>query len=155
MMTFIAAIVLNALWQDALLVLCLWLFLRVWPQVNAATRYVVWSSALGGAVLVPVIATYASFVPAHPAASATTPVRERAALQRGASRIAQLFDSPRSLGTMQAPHSAPDDKKIPRLRLTLPVNVARAVVAVWALLTAYALLGLRSTFRSQLGCSIR
>ena len=35
----ISATVLNALWQDALLVLCVWLLLRLWPGVNAATRY--------------------------------------------------------------------------------------------------------------------
>ena len=34
----VAAIALNALWQDALLVLCVWLLLRAWPRLNAATR---------------------------------------------------------------------------------------------------------------------
>ena len=41
-MIAIAATVLNALWQDALLVVAVWLVLHAWPRINAATRYAVW-----------------------------------------------------------------------------------------------------------------
>ena len=40
-MITIAAIVLNALWQDALLLAVVWLVLAAWPRINAATRYAV------------------------------------------------------------------------------------------------------------------
>ena len=57
----VSAIVLNALWQDALLVLCVWLVLRVWPRVNASTRYTVWSATLAAALIVPVVTTLVFF----------------------------------------------------------------------------------------------
>ncbi len=38
-MIVVAATVLNALWQDALLVVVRLAALRAWPRVNAATRY--------------------------------------------------------------------------------------------------------------------
>ncbi|MGB7015049.1 MAG: hypothetical protein WBD69_03760, partial [Candidatus Cybelea sp.] len=68
-MIVVAATVLNALWQDALLVLCVWLLLRAWPRINAATRYVVWSATLLAALVVPVATTLAFFTPAQPVAT--------------------------------------------------------------------------------------
>ena len=43
----VAAIAINALWQDALLVLGVWGLLRAWPHLNASTRYTVWSATSG------------------------------------------------------------------------------------------------------------
>ena len=57
----LSAIVLNALWQDALLVVSIWLLLRVWPRINAATRYVVWSATLVAAFVIPIATTLAFF----------------------------------------------------------------------------------------------
>ncbi|MFZ1017752.1 MAG: hypothetical protein WAN39_07775, partial [Candidatus Cybelea sp.] len=71
-MIVVAATVLNALWQDALLVLCVWLLLRAWPRINAATRYVVWSATLVAALVVPVATTLAFFTPAQPVVTAVS-----------------------------------------------------------------------------------
>ena len=135
-MTLLAAIVLNALCQDALLVAFVWLLLRVFPQINAATRYVVWSAALAAAVLVPVIATYASFVPAR-VVSAASVVRSSAGVRASTARPAGAAIRMTMPAVPVRRFEMPD-----RLRLTIPVNVARAVTAAWALLAAYALFGL-------------
>src|ERR1700751_1335567 len=63
----ISAVALNALWQDALLVLCVWLLLRAWPRVNAATRHLVWGATLVGAFILPVATTLPFFAPAKTA----------------------------------------------------------------------------------------
>lgn len=141
-MTLLAAIVLNALWQDALLVALVWLVLRVFPRVNAATRYVVWSSALIAAVAVPAIATYSSFVPARAAATSVA-VPARQLPSKAAASVAIEGRRPVTF-TSRKPAAAPKRwVEIPdRARLTIPVNVARAVVAAWALLAAYSLFGL-------------
>ena len=147
-MTLLAAIILNALWQDALLVLCVWLLLRVFSRANAATRYVVWSAALLAAVIVPVATTYASFVPARTSAltldrSAAALATTNASQTRPSAGVyperAQRVEGLR-MTTVPQPKRWLD---IPdRLRLTIPANVARVVVAAWALLAAYALFGL-------------
>jgi hypothetical protein len=59
----IATIAINAVWQDGLVLLAALLLLRLWPSVNAATRYAVWSVALVAAVALP-IATTLSAAPA-------------------------------------------------------------------------------------------
>jgi beta-lactamase regulating signal transducer with metallopeptidase domain len=146
--TLLAATVLNALWQDALLVVFVWLLLRVFPRTNAATRYVVWSSALIAAILVPVATTYASFVERAPfdklrvterAPFDKLRVTERAPFDKLRVTERAPFDNLR-VTKVEAPKrwlEVPD-----RLRLTIPTNVARVVVAVWALLAGYALFGL-------------
>ena len=63
----VTAIAVNALWEDALLVVCVWLLLRAWPGLNAATRYIVWSATLIATVVVPVATTLPFLVPSSPA----------------------------------------------------------------------------------------
>jgi uncharacterized protein YjbI with pentapeptide repeats/beta-lactamase regulating signal transducer with metallopeptidase domain len=145
-MIVVAATVLNALWQDALLVLCVWLLLRAWPRINAATRYVVWSATLVAALVVPVATTLAFFTPAQPVAttgsdgertSSTNVAYERSAvppslrMQHSTLPAAQRPSLTRSLPELP-----------PRLRVTLPLPVAIAVFAAWVVLAAYALIGL-------------
>ena len=75
LVTFVSAVsatALNALWQDALLVIFVWLLLRAWPRVNAATRYIVWSATLAAAFVIPVATTLAFFTPAHVSTDACT-----------------------------------------------------------------------------------
>jgi uncharacterized protein YjbI with pentapeptide repeats/beta-lactamase regulating signal transducer with metallopeptidase domain len=145
-MIVVAATVLNALWQDALLVLCVWLLLRAWPRINAATRYVVWSATLVAALVVPVATTLAFFTPAQPVAttvrgsartSSANVAHERGAvppslqIQRSTPAAAQTPSLTRGLPGLP-----------PRLHVTLPLPVAIAVFAAWTVLAAYALIGL-------------
>lgn len=134
-MMLLAAIVLNALWQDALLVVMVWLLLRVLSRANAATRYVVWSAALAAAIVVPIVTTYVSLVPAR-----TATVAARVAPFDPARQAAPLISSIPRRTTGSVPKRWAELPQ--RLKLTIPVNVARAVVAAWAVLAGYALLGL-------------
>jgi beta-lactamase regulating signal transducer with metallopeptidase domain len=138
-MIAIAATVLNALWQDALLVVAVWLVLHAWPRINAATRYAVWIVTLLAALVVPIVTTLAFFAPSTPPAAATAAERISPASafrtvvvpKRPHHREIQGIGSP---GTMLSLPS--------RLHVTLPLPVALVVFAAWALLTAYAAIGL-------------
>lgn len=138
----LSATVLNALWQDALLVLCVWLLLRAWPRINAATRYAVWSATLVAAFVVPVATTLAFFAPPAPAvttqhASAVT----TAPIGRVHHQSLPSHRQTAAASTLSAPASAP--ARLPeRARITLPAPVAIAVFAVWLVLAAYALVRL-------------
>jgi uncharacterized protein YjbI with pentapeptide repeats/beta-lactamase regulating signal transducer with metallopeptidase domain len=130
----VAAMALNALWQDALLVLCVWLLLRAWPKINAATRYLVWSATLAAAFIIPVATTWAFFAPPQTLsiarATAAAPVAASHAVAAGGPQRV----TPSSPTPSRAPARLPD-----RLHLTLPVPVAVGVFALWLLLAAYAL----------------
>jgi uncharacterized protein YjbI with pentapeptide repeats/beta-lactamase regulating signal transducer with metallopeptidase domain len=137
-MIAIAATVLNALWQDALLVVAVWLVLHAWPRINAATRYAVWIVTLIAALVVPIVTTMAFFTSPTPPAAATaaeriSPTSSRSVVipQRRRHREIRTIGSP---GTMV---SLPT-----RLHVTLPLRVALVVFAAWALLTGYAVIGL-------------
>ncbi|MFY9738996.1 MAG: hypothetical protein WAK11_08065, partial [Candidatus Cybelea sp.] len=137
-MIAIAATVLNALWQDALLVAAVWLVLHAWPQINAATRYAVWIVTLVAALVVPVGTTLAFLTPSTPPAARAT---ERSSAT-GSSRTVNLPQQRRHreirrIGSPREMLSLPT-----RLHVTLPLRVALFVFAAWALLTGYAVLGL-------------
>jgi uncharacterized protein YjbI with pentapeptide repeats/beta-lactamase regulating signal transducer with metallopeptidase domain len=130
----VSATVLNALWQDALLVVCVWLLLRAWPRINAVTRYVVWSATLTAAFIVPVVTTGAFFTPARtissaatqPAWSGTAPVHvpSHGAVAPTAAVTKALRLSPE------------------RLRITLSAPLAITIFTIWLLLAVYALVRL-------------
>lgn len=128
----VSATVLNALWQDALLVLCVWLLLRLWPKVNAATRYIVWSATLAAAFVVPVATTAPFFTPAQarPAARsiASVPNASAPAIVAAQRRAVQ----PRILPSRES--------RLPeRPRITIPIPAALGVFALWLVLAGYAL----------------
>ncbi len=138
-MTTIAAIVLNALWQDALLVVVVWLVLAAWPRINAATRYAVWIVTLLAALVVPVFTTLAFLTSSQPAAattaaqsvSRTSPARATIVPQQRYQPEVRRIGAPSSTVPLPA-----------RLHVTLPWPVALAVFAAWVLLTGYAVIGL-------------
>ncbi len=131
----VTAVGLNSLWEDALVVACVWVFLRTWPRVNAATRYVIWSVALLAAVVVPV-ATTLPFLSMSPPAAATAAVRASivpamhafpAIAARGGVREVASHDIPAHEG-IAAPRA------LPRVHLQLPMVVAIVLASLWALL---------------------
>ncbi|HEY2474740.1 MAG TPA: pentapeptide repeat-containing protein [Candidatus Cybelea sp.] len=151
-MIVVAATVLNALWQDALLVLCVWLLLRAWPRINAATRYVVWSATLLAALVVPIVTTIAFFTPAHPVDDWMMSTNQHTSSTSSAhvshSRVTGSQSRPPHASTLSSTTApAPSlTRALPplpgRLHVTLPMQVAIAVFVAWALLAGYALLGL-------------
>lgn len=134
-----AAVVLNALWQDALLVLCVWLLLRAWPRINAATRYTVWSATLVAAFVVPVATTLAVFTPATPRIVPATAATQTSGVVYEQWRPAAHAPRHAAAPTAQAiPPTAPT--RVPeRLHVTLPAPVALTIFAIWLALASYAL----------------
>jgi len=128
----LSAIVLNALWQDALIVLSVWLLLKVWPKINAATRYVVWSATLAAAFLVPVATTLAFFTPAHVESVSGTPTSWSTPAQTAAASRHQPL----------APSLPGQSLRPERLRITLSAPLAVTIFVLWLLLATFALLRL-------------
>lgn len=133
----ISATVVNALWQDALLVGCVWLLLRAWPKINAATRYVVWSATLAAAIIVPIATTLAFFTAAQPAAKTQT-----ASVAASSYHAAAPAAPVRTQSVTSAASPAVVSKMPERLRVTLPVAAAIGIFAVWLVLALYALIRL-------------
>ena len=126
----VSATVVNALWQDALIVLCVWLLLRAWPKINAATRYVVWSATLVAAFVVPVVTTTAFFTPAR---TISTNAASTTAKATSAVRVPQ-GTAAASTAVAEPPSRVPE-----RVRVTLSAPLAITIFTLWALLAAYAL----------------
>ena len=146
-MIAVAAIILNALWQDALLVLCVSLFLRAWPRINASTRYVVWCATLVAAFVVPIATTLAFFAPAQRRSDdrdddfgPRVAPDSLASGVRAASNAASERVQRSATTSQQLPVTMPALPQ--RLRVTLPWGVALAVFGAWAILALYALAGL-------------
>jgi uncharacterized protein YjbI with pentapeptide repeats/beta-lactamase regulating signal transducer with metallopeptidase domain len=140
----LAAIALNALWQDALLVLCVWLLLRAWPGINAATRYTVWCATLVAAFVVPVATTLAFFSPPAQAQTiSSTPNQASPARWPAAAPAPALKPSAVHESNARAQAAPQTLQRLPeRLRLAMPVQVALTIFALWAVLAAYALVRL-------------
>ncbi|HUY11233.1 MAG TPA: pentapeptide repeat-containing protein [Candidatus Dormibacteraeota bacterium] len=149
----VAAIVLNALWQDIALVALVWPLLRYWPGLNAATRYTIWSLVLVAAVILP-IATTLAFVSAPPAAPLPTSARMGVRVRSVAAKLASHAQvSSRAIALKVASHAeaistptralaaAPSYRPI-RARITLPLPLAAIVFCAWFLLVAVSLVRL-------------
>ncbi len=147
----VTAVALNSLWEDALLVVCVWLLLRAWPGLNAATRYIVWSATLVATVVVPIATTLPFLTPSSPSPAVTaTAVRvpipmvthALTAAPGTASRpVRKPLDArARRPATTARPAQAPAEMpRFPeRFRMTLPLPVALAILAIWVVLAVFA-----------------
>jgi uncharacterized protein YjbI with pentapeptide repeats/beta-lactamase regulating signal transducer with metallopeptidase domain len=140
----VTAIAVNALWEDALLVVCVWLLLRAWPGLNAATRYLVWSATLIATVVVPVATTLPFLVPSSPSTAVSdTAVRVPMPMVTHALTAAPAAESKAAEHPSQSarrsadaiPTQSASALRIPeRFRMTLPLPLALGVLAVWSLL---------------------
>lgn len=130
-----AAVALNALWEDALLVFCVWLLLRAWPRLNAATRYAVWTATLVAAVIVPVATTLpfvgASASPVHTSSGRSTALAS-ARSAHDDKAVAERSTVPSQVEGAAAA-SLPPAALPERLRLTLPLPVAMTLLVAWTL----------------------
>lgn len=149
----VTAIAINALWEDALLVVCVWLLLRAWPGLNAATRYMVWSATLIATVVVPVATTLPFLVPSSPV-TATRDTAVRAPMPM----VTHALTAAPAAATNAATHpsraarapakatperSEPASLRLPeRFRMTLPLPLAIGVLAVWLVLALASLVRL-------------
>ena len=145
----VTAIAINALWEDALLVVCVWLLLRAWPGLNAATRYMVWSATLIATVVVPV-ATTLPFLTSSPPATAVNETAVRAtipmvthALTAVAPAEPKPMPHPVHVAQTAAQPATAATAFVPRLperfRMTLPLPLTLGVLAIWSLLALLSL----------------
>ncbi|MGA8533982.1 MAG: pentapeptide repeat-containing protein [Candidatus Tumulicola sp.] len=146
----VTAVAINSLWEDALLVVCVWLLLRAWPGLNAATRYIVWSATLVATVVVPIATTLPFLTP-----SSSSPAMTATAVRVPIPMVTQALTAvpsgrthavhPRS--PVPAAHSAASSvepaaapPRFPeRFRMTLPLPVALAILGIWLVLAGLAL----------------
>jgi beta-lactamase regulating signal transducer with metallopeptidase domain len=136
----LAATVINALWQDALLVVCVWLLLRVWPGINAATRYAVWTATLVAAIVVPVATT----LPFYSVPAASPAAHDRLGARHGTqqsehavahtARATWQRVTAQTRGSSQRPTVLP-----PRVHITVTPLLGAIIALIWLLLAAYAL----------------
>lgn len=141
----LSAVVLNALWQDALLVVCVWLLLRAWPRINAATRYAVWSATLVAAFIVPVATTLAFFAPAQAVQSRSAAVHQSihqtTALPRERAAHREVPATRRPAVTPGVPEQVPA-RMFERARVTIPIGVSVAVFLLWLGFAGFAIVRL-------------
>lgn len=138
----IAAVAINALWEGALLVLSVWLLLRAWPGLNAATRYIVWCATLIATVVVPIVTTL-PFVTTSPVVTTSTSAAARVLAAGPAVRHAVHSAKPVHATAPSAPQSPAaasnaSPARLPeRFHFTLPMPVAIGVGIVWLLLALW------------------
>jgi uncharacterized protein YjbI with pentapeptide repeats/beta-lactamase regulating signal transducer with metallopeptidase domain len=131
------AILLNGLWQGALIALLTWAALHVFRSANAATRYAVWSLALLAVLVVPVV-TSLSRVSVEPQtttkSAATAPSSRVAQASSRASASAPARKNSAPL-TSSSAASSPEASRfaVPSLRLRVPEYVAPVIFALWFL----------------------
>jgi beta-lactamase regulating signal transducer with metallopeptidase domain len=136
----LAATVINALWQDALLVVCVWLLLRAWPGINAATRYAVWTATLVAAIVVPVATTLPFYsVPAaspaaHDTLGASHGTRQSERTLEHTTRVPWQRITAQTRGSSHRATVMP-----PRVHVTVTPLLGAIIATIWLLLAAYAL----------------
>lgn len=136
------AVAINALWEGALLVACIWLLLRAWPGINASTRYIVWSATLIATVVVPVATTLPFLAPPSLSAATAEAVRVPIPMVTHALIAPPRANAPSQRAQTGAARSPQYSALAERFRLTLPLGVVLAVVVVWSMLALLALVRL-------------
>ncbi|MGR4066199.1 MAG: M56 family metallopeptidase, partial [Vulcanimicrobiaceae bacterium] len=131
----IVAVLLNSLWEAAVLAFAVWLVLRVVKNLNAATRCVVLSCALAAAVVLPIVTTL-PLVTTASAPAISAPVRApstQTAAARTASAPATYAAA--SHAVAQEPAARPQiGVRLPaRLHLAFPTLLAAILLALWGL----------------------
>ncbi|MBV8424169.1 MAG: pentapeptide repeat-containing protein [Candidatus Eremiobacteraeota bacterium] len=122
------AILLNSLWQGALIALVASGVLRIFVRANAATRYAIWAFALIAMVAIPVVTS----VPRVSVEPAAAPARNLST-----STTVATHDAPRRTATHQmAPVPANPPISLPQFRVPrvhLSSTIALAAFGLWAL----------------------
>jgi bla regulator protein blaR1 len=128
---FLVTVLVNGIWQAALLALVAWLVLRYAKGASATTRHAVLGAALLGAIVLPVATSAAGYFGAQNV--------QRAAAQRDAipqppltarARHEAAAPLPASMQTA-ARDAAPASDPVRRPRFALPAFVIAAVLVLW------------------------
>ena len=132
---FIVAIILNSLWEDAILVLAVFVLLRSLRNINASTRYFAWLVTMIAAVVLPVITSLPQTTMQSPAATSTsatrtnvTQVQPPPSAQTNARRAGAVPGKP------SAEAAAPRFRAPKRLYVQLPSWFASVLFIAWAVI---------------------
>ncbi|HTU62497.1 MAG TPA: M56 family metallopeptidase, partial [Polyangiales bacterium] len=120
----IAMIAINAVWEDAGIVLAVAIVLRLWPCLNAATRYTVWFVALVAALATPVVTTLSTRAQLPLAVSHSIVIPSVGAQPRSRGTTATLRDS--GYATARAVTKA-SPLASSKLRPQIPLSAAAAI----------------------------
>jgi uncharacterized protein YjbI with pentapeptide repeats/beta-lactamase regulating signal transducer with metallopeptidase domain len=123
----------NSLWEAALLALAVALILRLFPNMNATTRYALWCIALVGSLVLPVATALPQISVQHPTAVTTAPsTAKNTAVTTAPAKTApaKTAVAAPSTASTRAAFRLPD-----RLRFALPEYVALGLFAAWGLAT--------------------
>jgi beta-lactamase regulating signal transducer with metallopeptidase domain len=120
---FVMAILLNGLWEAALLALGAFVALRLMPHANATTRHTILAVAFYASLILPVVTAAIPFmyVPAYHAASDET----------GVTHAHQAIQALQSTQAVQTPMGTAFTLASQRPHLRLPRVVAIGIVAGW------------------------
>lgn len=133
----VLAVLLNSLWQGALIALVAWGILRFFSRANAATRYAIWAFALLAMIAIPIVTSIPrvsveSVAVAQPAPAAKTVNQSSAQLQVPDVQPPPAVPAPPATSRTRLPRIS-----IPRLYLSS--TVALIVFAAWGLAALFVL----------------
>lgn len=126
----VVATLFNSLWEAALLALLVALILRIFPNLNATTRYAMWCIALVGSLLLPVATALPQISVEHASAMHRSGAQKHIPVQTHASQPAQVTREAPAQSASRPAFRLPD-----RLQFTLPQYVALGLFIVWAFAT--------------------
>lgn len=136
------AILVNGLWQGALIAFVTWLALRVFARANASTRYAVWALALAAVVVVPV-ATSLSRVAVDAPVSHLDNARTPATATHAAAAAVpstHLGAATRATSHVSASHTAalsPRPHPSSPFRLEVPSVAAAVAFGIWGIVALF------------------
>lgn len=126
------AILLNGLWQGALIAFLTWIALYIFRSANATTRYAVWSLALLAVLVVPVVTSLSRVsVETAPATHATNLPSTHASAARHVNEPAASTPATHVASVQQTTVAA--HFSMPSLQLHVPEFIAPVVFALWFL----------------------
>lgn len=134
----VSGIVFAGLWEGAIIVAAVWLFLRALPRLGAATRYAVWLTALVMLAVAPI--TTVALSSGHPAAAAIAPLDTRSAAQSTASENARPISGARSGADRRSPQMSASAPAAQSKRIDIPLALSAALAALWLLFAGVRLL---------------
>jgi beta-lactamase regulating signal transducer with metallopeptidase domain len=132
-MMLLLSVLLNSLWEGAVIAFVAWVVLRIARNANATTRYLVWTYALVATVALPVVTAFAIGV---------THAETSAPKLQPAVHVAQPIALHTRIAPLSANSTAPATSVASpprRLEIRLPQNLVWGVIALWGALALFQL----------------
>lgn len=128
---FALTVLLNAIWQPAVIAAGVWAILRILRNTNATTRHALWSWALAASFVFPFVTSVAVSRPHVSPASQPVEVRTTVVTRSKADQEPLIL--PSSVARTSAPSIAPSAFPIQRPKFSLPKAAALITVSLWLL----------------------